>query len=116
MRRPVTSSARLWQAAGLIALCLAGCGGPSQLGPDEDAFASVDALYTAVTTQRADLLGQCKTRLAALKAEGKLPEAALAELQPIITQAEGGAWRPAAERLYQFMRAQRKVRPAHGRG
>jgi hypothetical protein len=91
------------------ALYSVGCGA-AQLGGDEDAFGSVDALYTAVTTRRPDLLSQCKARLARLKEQGKLPAPAFSELQPIITQAEQGQWRPAAERLYAFMRQQRKPR------
>jgi hypothetical protein len=87
-----------------------GCGGATQLGGDEEAFAGVDALYTAVTTRRPDLLEKCKQHLNALEHEGKLPAPAVADLQPIIAQAEQGQWRPAAERLYVFMRGQRKDR------
>ncbi len=101
---------RIQQAALLLLLFAAGCGGASQIGTDEEAFSGVDALYTAVTTQRADLLAQCKTHLTSLKAEGKLPAPAFSELEPIIAQAEQGSWRPAAERLYAFMRQQRKGR------
>jgi hypothetical protein len=104
------SIGRFLRVLALASCSCAGCGSVVQIGTDEETFSEVDALYTAVTTKRPDLLKECKSRLAALKDEGKLPEAALTELQPVIAQAEQGDWRPAAERLYVFMRHQRKGR------
>src|SRR5215510_11903124 len=56
---------RLPVAAGLVALFLlaGGCGGPPQIGPDEEAFKAVDALYTAVTSRSPKLLDQCDRKL-----------------------------------------------------
>lgn len=101
---------RLCCAASLASVLAAGCVEAPQIGADEDAFAGVDALYTAVTTKRLDLLNRCRKNLVSLKSDGKLPAAAFDSLEPIIDQAEKGEWRPAAERLYDFMRQQRKER------
>ncbi|MFN0054691.1 MAG: hypothetical protein ACKV0T_21165, partial [Planctomycetales bacterium] len=90
-----------WFWAGWLLLLAAGCGG-AQLGEHEEAFGAVDALYTAVTTRRTDLLDQTEEQLVGLREEGKLSVAAWDELKPIIDQARSGDWRPAAERLYAF--------------
>lgn len=91
-------------------VCNAGCARIVQIGTDEEAFSEVDALYTAVTTRRTDLLSDSKARLASLRDDGRLPEAALAQLQPVIAQAEKGEWKVGAENLYIFIRHQRKGR------
>jgi hypothetical protein len=87
-------------------LLAAGCGTP-QVAGDPDCFKEVDALYTAVTSKNAKLLGESEARLRKLHAAGKLSDAGLRALEPIIARARGGDWRPAAEELYVFMRAQR---------
>ena len=91
-------------------LLLAGCGGPAQLGPDEDCFKAVDALYTAVTAKSPKLLDQCEQRLQGLKSAGKLPEAAFASLTGVIRKARDGKWQPAAEQLSDFMKGQRRTK------
>ena len=68
----------------------------------------VEALYTAVTTKRTDLLADCRKRLTALHASGQLSDAARSRLAEVCEQCDRNEWRPAAERLYAFMRAQRK--------
>lgn len=85
-----------------------GCGRPPQIGSDEMVFGEVDALYTAVTAKRPDLLKDCYERLTTLHDEGKLPDPAFQKLTVICEQAEREEWRPAAERLWHFMRGQRK--------
>ncbi len=95
----------------LLLLCglgVAGCGRPPQIGPDEAVFGEVDALYTAVTAKRPDLLDQSRARLDELHKSGKVPEAAYQKLSVICEQAERQEWRPAAEKLWHFMRGQRK--------
>jgi len=94
-------------AAFVLAALLPGCGRTPQLG-NEAAMGEVEALYTAVTTKRTDLLADCRKRLAALHAGGKLSEAAQTQLASVCEQCDRKEWRPAAERLYAFMRAQRK--------
>lgn len=96
---------------GVIALAvvaLQGCGKPSQLGPDEEAFREVDALFTAVTARRPDLVDQCDARLRRLRDAGKLPAAAHDELRRVIDRAKAGRWESAAERLYEFMKGQER--------
>jgi hypothetical protein len=104
-------------AIGLVACTLltAACGKPAQIGPDEEVFAAVDALFTAVTARRADLLDQSAETLRRHHAAGKLPDAAWRELSSIIDVARAGGWQSAAERLYEFMRGQERTgatRPA----
>ena len=94
-------------AASSIALLLAGCIRTPQLG-NEAAMGECEALYTAVTTKRADLLAACRKRLATLHSSGKLSDAAESQLTSVCEQCDRKEWRPAAERLYAFMRAQRK--------
>jgi hypothetical protein len=103
------------RAAGVVsfALLLIGCWflwfrSPPQLGTDEEAFKSVDALFTAVTARDERLLGQCAQRLHALKDAGKLPRIAADYLDGVIGQAREGRWESAAERLYDFMQGQRR--------
>ncbi len=103
-RGPRVASAGLWLSLFLIA----GCGRPPQLGGDETVFGEVEALYTAVTAKRPDLLHQSRQRLSALHRDGKLPPAAYQRLAGICEQAERQEWRPAAEKLWTFMRGQRK--------
>jgi len=94
----------------LLAL-LSGCGRPAELTSAE-AQASTDALYTAITSKKPELLDAADTRLQKLSADGKLTQEALAELQVIIADARGGKWQAAAEELDAFIRGQ----PAEGHG
>src|SRR4051794_12956354 len=87
---------------------LAGCGRTPQLIADEEVFKAVDALFTAVTAQDEKLLGDCRANLERLAESGSLAGPARAHLDEIIQRAFGGQWRAAAERLYTFMRAQRR--------
>ena len=81
---------------------------PPQMGPDAEVFETVDALYTAVRNRDAARLTQCEAKLAGHRAAGKLPKAAADRLDAIVAEARAGDWRPAAERLYDFMLAQRR--------
>jgi hypothetical protein len=81
---------------------------PPQMGADAGVFASVDALFTAVTARDEKLLAQCEQRLHSLKAAGKCPIEASDYLDDIIHKSRAGRWESAAERLYEFMRAQRR--------
>jgi hypothetical protein len=103
----------LWRR-GVIAVCLpcvlfvAACGRPPQIGDDEAVFGEVDALYTAVTAKRSDLLNASRQRLEELHRSGKVPDAAYQRLSTICDEAQRQQWRPAAEKLWHFMRGQRK--------
>jgi hypothetical protein len=78
------------------------------MGADEEVFTAVDALFTAVTARDERLLGQCEQRLHTNRDAGKLPTEASNYLDGVIRRAKAGAWESAAERLYDFMTAQRR--------
>ena len=110
--RPLQHPAVVWSVA-LI------CGGatlwwvlslrrPPQMGPNEEVFHTVDALFTAVTAHDEKLLAQCESRLQAHREVGHVPPEAAEYLDNVIQKARGGSWQSAAERLYDFMRVQRR--------
>jgi hypothetical protein len=82
------------------------------MGADDEAFKTVDALFTAVTARDQKLLGRCEQQLHVWRDVGKLPEAAATHLDEVIRQAKAGRWESAGDRLYDFMRAQRRDGPA----
>lgn len=81
---------------------------PPQMGTSEDAFNTVDALYTAVRSKDEKRVAQCEDRLKGYRAAGKLPAAAAEALDAIIATARAGSWNTATRRLYDFMLAQRR--------
>ena len=83
-------------------------GSPPQMGADEEVFRTVDALFTALTGQSEPQLDQCERRLKGYREAGKLPPKAAKTLDAIIATARAGKWRPAAERLYEFMKGQKR--------
>jgi len=95
-------------AAGVVVLVLVALNRPPQMGVDEDVFHTVDALFTAVTARDEKRLGECEQRLHAYRAAGKLPAGPADYLDGVIGRARGGKWQAAAERLYDFMLAQRR--------
>lgn len=96
-------------ALALACLTWGGCSRPAQIGGDELTFKEVDALYTAVTSRRTELLNASRQRLEALQAQGRLPQSAHAQLSQIIELADRQQWQTAAERLWTFMRGQRRA-------
>lgn len=93
-----------------LALTIAGCGAPAQIGPDPEVFKTIDALYTAVSLRDPKLVDNCRETLAKHHDAGKLPDDALAELVAMTDEAKGGAWEDAQTRLSQFMQGQRRGR------
>lgn len=83
-------------------------GRPPQMGPSDEVFHTVDALYTAVRNRDEKRVTECEQRLHAYRAAGTLPASAADELDGIIRTGRGGQWQPAAEKLYAFMLAQRR--------
>lgn len=81
---------------------------PPQMGPSDETFHAVEALFTAVGARDARLLGQCEQRLHELAAAGKLPTDAAGYLAGVIAKSRRGRWESAAETLYGFMMAQRR--------
>ena len=114
--RPRISLARRRLIAQLLCatavLFLGGCRPVPQVLDDEDVFKELDALYTAVTSQRRNLVDDCRERLTKLHKEKKLSDAGFAAMTKIIKETEENQWSDAAQHLYDFMRAQRKTKPA----
>jgi hypothetical protein len=81
---------------------------PPQIGADKEAVRTVDALFTAFTSRNATRVGQCEERLHALKDAGKLPQHAADYLDSLIKMARGGNWRGATQKLFDFMKGQRR--------
>lgn len=93
----------------LIALALpAGCRRVPQVTTDAAVFKELDALYTAVTARNPQLLQDCRLRMEKLHADKRLEPRAYRQISGFVETAEKGEWKPAAESLYRFMRAQRK--------
>lgn len=78
-----------------------------------EAFLTTDALYTAITSHRTELLDESKTRLKKLKQEGKLSTDAFESLAEIVEEARTGNWQAAAEELVGFIRNQPIHQHAH---
>jgi hypothetical protein len=106
-----STRSRLWACAVLI-VGLAGLvwsvRAQPQIGPDAEVFDTVDALFTALTSRDPQRLEDCEQRLQFHRETGRLPVRAARSLDGVIAQARRGEWQPAAERLYQFMHAQRR--------
>jgi hypothetical protein len=81
---------------------------PPQMGASEEVFHTVDALYTAVRNQDEKRVGECERRLHGYRESGELPPAAAAALDAVVRRTRSGEWEAAAERLYEFMLAQRR--------
>jgi len=86
-------------------LSVLGCGGPPALESDE-AILTTDALYTAITSRRTELLDDSEGRLKKLRDDGQLSGKAFEALAHIIQQARSGNWQDAAEDLDGFIRQQ----------
>jgi hypothetical protein len=99
-------------AAGLlvvgVVLIAFGLRRPPQLGTDERAYRTVDALYTAVRSRDLTWVGECEARLHGHRDAGRLPAAAAEFLDTVIRDARADRWQAATERLYEFMTAQRR--------
>jgi uncharacterized protein with gpF-like domain len=91
----------------LSSFLLSGCGHP-QIGESDEAFKEVEALYTAVTSKRKDLLEDSRKRFTKLATDGEISSQAMKSLTPIMDEAAKESWLPAATKLYDFMRAQRR--------
>ncbi len=97
--------------AWLLVLSLIGCGRPPQVVDDGECFRAVDALWTAVTSKRTDLLEQTANELDLLHAAGNLTEAGHRALTSIIRDARSKEWAKSATNLKHFMQGQRRSRP-----
>jgi hypothetical protein len=93
--------------AAIVLALVVGCG-PAQIGESREVFKAVDALYTAVSLREESALDRSAAILNDLRAAGKLPDSASAELVSITTEARAGRWEPARERLRDFMLGQHR--------
>lgn len=85
-----------------------------QLADDDDVYASLDALFTAVTARREPLIVNCESKLVVLHSEGKIPEQAWTRISHVIELAKAGQWESSARELYTFIeRQKRTTQPAH---
>ncbi len=87
-------------------LAMPGCSAP-QLD-SEEGLQVADALFTAVTSQRTNLLEQVSSNLEQHHANGKVSGECYIELHGVVEQARSGEWKPAAKRLRKFIKAQRQ--------
>ena len=108
----VSFKSTIFVALVVISLLVTGCGGPHALQSAE-AFSTTDALYTAITSHRSDLLDESENRLKTLKDADKLSGEALETLTEIIEQARSGDWQDAAEDLDSFIRHQPPHQHSH---
>lgn len=92
-------------SACLLLATAIGCGSAPPLG-SEEVSSTADALYTAVTSRRPELLDAVEKNLNRLNVDQQVSPAALTALQAIIDQARAGEWQAAAEELDQLIRNQ----------
>jgi hypothetical protein len=92
----------------VVALVVAYFSRTPQMGPDDDVFRTVDALYTAVRMKDSARVADCEKRLNEYRQGGKLPKGAADSLNRIIAKTRDGRWESATESLYEFMLAQRR--------
>lgn len=105
-RRPTSYSAMLQTLSALLILIAAvGCNSAPPLG-SEEVSSTADALYTAVTSRRLELVNAVEEKLNKLHAEQQVSPATMTALQAIIAQARAGEWQAAAEELDQLIRNQ----------
>ena len=89
----------------LIVIASVGCSSAPPLGTEE-VSSTADALYTAVTSRRMELVNAVEEKLNKLHAEQQVSPDAMTALQAIIEQARAGQWQAAAEELDQLIRNQ----------
>lgn len=97
--------------AGICLALLAGCARTPQIGGDKECFSAADALWTAVSAKRPDLLDRSAAEVERLHAGAKLPDEAFESLSSVVSKARAGQWSDARAALKTFIRAQR---PATG--
>ena len=95
-----------WAALAVLVL-VGGCSRAPQLGGDEDCLAATDALWTAVTSKRPELLQNCTQEIARLHDMRQMPDDAFETLSKIIVSAQSGQWADARNSLKTFIRRQR---------
>lgn len=95
---------RCWSGFLMLAMAI-GCSSAPPLG-SEEVSSNADALYTAVTSRRPELVDAVEDNLDKLHADQRITPAARTALQAIIDQARAGEWQAAAEELDALIRNQ----------
>ena len=86
---------------------VAGCNRTPQISGDRECLAAADALWTAVTSKRPELLARSSEEIEELHAAARMPDAAFERLSGIVTTARAGQWTDAQAALKTFVRGQR---------
>lgn len=96
-----------WRSAVLVVLAAGaiGCGGSPDV-TSETGLKSLDALYTAVTSRKPELVDQCAKQVSRLKESGDLSGSAADTLEGVIQRAKAGEWQQSAENLDKYIRLQ----------
>lgn len=92
----------------LAAYLASGCQRPPQIMQSEKSVEAVDALWTAVTSKRPELLAQSAQDVERLHASGELGQEAYDDLTAIIGQGKSGDWEKACDGLKWFIKGQRR--------
>ncbi len=92
-------------AALLCFIAMIGCGSSPEV-TSEEGQKCLDALYTAVTSKKPELLDQCSSQIKTLETEGHLPSDSASFLREIIEKASAGEWQTAATELDAYIRKQ----------
>jgi hypothetical protein len=98
---------RHFSAILLVCVLLLGCGRAPSIGPDREAFTTIDALFTAMSLKDQAQLDRNAATIEKLHESGRLPDAAHDALAAMIAEARAGQWEPATKHLRAFMLDQR---------
>ena len=86
----------------------AGCGRSPQFAGNRECLAAADALWTAVTAKRTELVDQSAAEIERLHAQAQLSDEAFDALSRIVADARAGNWDAARTALKTLLRGQRR--------
>lgn len=96
-------------AAACLTIFVAGCSPPPQLG-NEESLGAADALWTAVTSKRLELVESSAKRIEALHAQGTMSDEVFQSLTAVIETARAEKWPEARKALKHFVSGQRPAK------
>jgi hypothetical protein len=82
-----------------------GCRGSVEV-TSESGLKCLDAIYTAVTCRKPELLEQCSVKIDTLKRSGDLTSGSAEMLLGFVTLAKKGQWEQSAKELDRYIRLQ----------
>lgn len=106
-----SSSTKLWLivvgvVVALVALwTLWPAKAPPPLATDPAVRETIDALFTAFTSRRVELLDDCEERLKKHHEAGRLSDPSRDYLEKLAAQARAGNWESSARQLYAYINA-----------